>query len=105
MDEIRVVVKKPNEQAIIKCVVDDLSTWQRLVGGYIEVVPYDDYLNILVICNEEGKLEGLSPNIVYYNDILVGTIVFVSSNEEGDFVGLNDEQILYVMRTLKDKVE
>lgn len=101
MEKLNVVFKSPNEAPSIKEVVDDLSTWQGLVGGYIEVVPYgDENLNILVICNEEGKLKGLQPNIYYYSDILVGNIVFVSSNAEGDFIGLNKQQIIYVLNTL-----
>lgn len=99
MNELRVVVKEPNDVSIIKFVDDDLSTWQDLVKGYIEVVPYNYDLGIFVICNEEGKLKGFRPNIKYYDDILVGTIVFVGCNEEGEFVGLNDEQVVYVVVT------
>ena len=35
---------------------------QKIVGGYIEAIyPFDDP-EIALICNEEGKLEGLTPN-------------------------------------------
>jgi hypothetical protein len=101
MKGLRVIVKKPSKKAVIQNVVDDLLNWQEIVGGYIEVVLYDNELNILLVCNEEGKFIGLEPNIYYYEDVVVGNIIFVSSNDEGDFVGLDDEQIEYVMETLK----
>jgi hypothetical protein len=31
--------------------------------------------NLVIICNEEGKLRGLQPNVVLGRDMLVGTII------------------------------
>lgn len=37
-----------------------LPIYQKVVGGYIELVPCS--YNITVYCNEEGKIQGLPPN-------------------------------------------
>jgi hypothetical protein len=100
MNQIRIIVKEPNEQPIIKYVEDNLHVWQQLIGGYIEAVLYNDTFNIIAICNEEGKLIGLQPNIYYYNDILVGTVVFVTSDGKGNFASLSYDQINYVLSSL-----
>lgn len=45
--------------------------------------------------NEEGKLIGLKPNFMIFDgqDVAVGPIFFASSDEEGETVGLTDEQV------------
>lgn len=88
-----------------------LETLQRIVGGYIEI-PYlserfaDEGIDVVI--NEEGKIIGLEPQIVLFNkrnnrllDIVVGNCVFVSHDEEGNTIGLNQKQIDVVKEELK----
>ena len=43
-----------------------LESMQQIVGGYIEAIyPFDD--PVAIICNEEGKLNGLPLNRALYN--------------------------------------
>lgn len=88
--EIKVLVVKPftePEEMIIKNELHDL---QDIVGGYIEVVPFND---VLIVCNEEGKLFGLPYNRKFGDyDILVGNF-FICGADEEDFGSLTDEQI------------
>ena len=59
---MKVIIVKPFTQPYIKEIKNNLRSMQEVVGGYIEVIyPFDDR-NIALVCNEEGKLEGLTPN-------------------------------------------
>lgn len=91
MGFITAVVIKPMQKAEIKQISNDLETLQALVEGYIETVNLG--AGIYVVLNEEGKLEGLAPNLVIGNDILVGNVIFTASNGEGDFVDLQEHQL------------
>jgi|LGVE01.1.fsa_nt_gb hypothetical protein len=95
MGKIKVLIKEPYKKAEVKEVGDDLKNWQALVGGTIQVVAMPGVEEVDIICNDEGKLEALDGNFFLpeYEDCIVGTAVMVSYNDEGDFIGLNDEQI------------
>lgn len=64
---LRVIYCKPNEAAEVVEIYDDLEAMQDLVGGLIE--PYDPfysdsdprYENVILVCNEEGKLRQMPP--------------------------------------------
>ena len=72
--KMKVIVKRPDEEyGRIVYIENKLKTLQQIVGGYIEVVPITP--EVLAICNEEGKLLNLEPNIRHYDDILHGTII------------------------------
>lgn len=59
---MKVIIVKPFTQPYTKEIKGDLRSMQEIVGGYIEAVyPFDDE-EIALVCNEEGKLEGLIPN-------------------------------------------
>lgn len=46
---------------------DELEAMQDLVGGYIEeYMPFDE--DVAIICNEEGKFNGMKPNRAVRND-------------------------------------
>ena len=93
-----------------------LEHLQKIVGGYIEI-PFlgDTFRNngIDVIINEEGKLiDGLKAEIAIVNekqgnilDIVYGNCIFASHDDEGETVGLNDEQIQIVMEELETVIE
>lgn len=63
-----------------------LATLQNIVDGYIETVSFQGGdVNTLIICNEEGKLRGLEPNIYFRGDVLVGTVIFIGADHRGEF--------------------
>ena len=92
---MRVIIKEVGKAPVVKDIENTLDALKSLVGGYIEVVTLDD--NILLICNEEGKMQGLPPNFSMGYDVIVGTAVFVSFDGKEDFTDLNDWQIEYIM--------
>ena len=83
---MKVIVKKPNEKYGNIIEIDgELTTLQDIVGGYIEAVPLGEHI---IICNEEGKLLGLEPNIRCMFDTIVGTII-VCDREEGELTDVS----------------
>ncbi len=86
---MKIIIKKPNEKPYVTEVEDDLKIYQDIVGGYIEVVDIGN--NILLVCNEGGKLYNLPVNF-YIGDTIVGTVFFVGKDGE-DFRSLTDEEI------------
>lgn len=95
----------------VKEIENTLENLQKIVGGYIEIPflggVFKKY-NIDVIINEEGKyIEGLKPEIALIGnennilDVVYGNCIFVSHDEEGNTIGLNEEQTKIVMQELK----
>lgn len=90
---IKVVVKQPYKKAEITEVENSLESFQKIVGGHIEFVPSVFQYPIGIYCNEEGKLEGLPPNIVLpHGDFAAGTIVVISTDLYGNTIGLTESQ-------------
>lgn len=74
-DYITVMVKNPGHPWRELRVRNELSKSQTLVGWYIETVPVDE--GMLLLVNEDGKLRGMEPNFEYRKDILCGPVVAV----------------------------
>ena len=71
----------------------DLKSLQADVGGLIECVYLDDDPGTILVCNEEGKLNGMEMNRRLGDDIICGPFFLVSDDGEGDFTSLNDRQM------------
>lgn len=100
MEEIIVgLMIKPGEHPQKVVLEPGLKHLQEAVGGYIEVVyPYKDKVGI--ICNEEGKLDGLplnralrDPKTGEITDIIAGNMLIVGLTED-DFGSLTGEQLI-----------
>lgn len=100
---MKTLIYLADSKKLVEKDVDDISLdfLQSQVGGYIEIT-YIDYLEengIDVFCNEEGKLLGLlhSAYLLDNNDtiydVIAGNMVFCSHDEDGESIGLTDEQI------------
>jgi len=85
---MKAVIKRVGKNPVKKEIGDDIAAGlhdlQSIVGGLIEAVPYEDFL---LICNEEGKLQGLAPNFFHGNDLIVGDVAFIGKDGES-FVSL-----------------
>lgn len=75
---IRVIMLRPGKRATVEVIDASLSGIQKIVGGYIQAVyPFAD--PVAIVCNEEGKLDGLEMNRAlrnekgYIYDVLYGT--------------------------------
>lgn len=74
---LRAVLKQPGldpEEVMIKNELEDL---QRMVGGYIEVVPLPGTGDIIMVCNEEGKLRHMRYNFSIPGDSMYGPVLFL----------------------------
>ena len=84
-------MKTPKEVEI----PDSLKELQNAVGGYIEVLnAFDD--PVVIVCNEEGKINGLELNRGIYDDqgelaeVIAGTFLILGNGEDG-FTSLSTE--------------
>ena len=88
---LKVVYVEPGKPAYAAEIEDTLKAKQRAVGGMIELVNNGD--GTAIICNEEGKLDGLPVNrrIEEIPDVIVGNFFVVGLGEE-NFRSLTDEE-------------
>ena len=92
---MKIVVKRAGKNPEVKEIKETLENLQEIVGGYIECIDFG-FSNILLVCNEEGKLLGLPANFVFRGDVIVGDVFFCSAGRE-DFGSLTDDQIVFLM--------
>ena len=99
--KIKVLYKRVGREPEVVEIENTLQAMQSLVGGFIEVIPYDYYE---LVCNEEGKLEGLYPNVGFDYDVINGNFFIANDNyETGDFASLTDKNIDKIKEDLKDR--
>ena len=79
-ETINAVIKLPGKNPQLRTIPNTLEALQGLVGGYIETLPVAS--DLVVIVNEEGRLQGLPYNMVFAGQSLVGPIVFVGVDGE-----------------------
>lgn len=98
---MKAYMKEPNKMPVPVEITgadteEQLLTMQMLVGGYIEAHKiYENFLGeeIVIVCNEEGRLMGLPYNFkVPKYDYFVGTVLVIGAVGE-DFTDLPLEQI------------
>ena len=89
---LKVVYVEPHQPARLAEVEDTLAGLKRAVKGHFESVYLDQ--DIVAICNEEGKINGMEGNRHYGangKSILAGPF-FVAGLGEEDFISLTDDQ-------------
>lgn len=97
---MKVVICEPLQEARVAEIGSELKDLQAVVGGLIEMIcPFEEDPYICLICNEEGKINGLKPcralchsdsGKVY--DIIAGTFFICGSDDEGNFISLTDSE-------------
>ena len=97
IETMKVLVVEPEKEPYVKEISSGLSSLQKEVGGFIEAVyPFED--SVAIICNEEGKLEGLPLNRAlrdedgHVYDIIAGTFLIAGLSED-NFCSLDDAQL------------
>lgn len=100
---IRVVVAEPGKPARIADIDSSLEGMQKMVGGWIEAAYFFDE-EVCIVCNEEGKINGLPLNRAVYApgkegeqrgellDVISGTFFICSCGGE-NFGSLTNEQL------------
>lgn len=106
MKKIVGLLVKPYELPEKIEIENTLEAKQHLVGGYIECVYLPNDESVVLICNEEGKINGMKLNRDIGHDIIAGPFLILGDDyENGDFKSLTDDQILrYKMRFDKNSI-
>jgi hypothetical protein len=103
---LKVVICHPHEAAHPIEIENDLRSMQELVGGFIETVNFVLGTNhYVLVCNENGKITGLEPNVILrinnHLDVIVGSL-FVTKAKGDSFINLNAANIKEVVAFLND---
>lgn len=105
------VVTIENGVAELKQISNELEIFQGIVGGYIEIPFISEKLHdkgIDIIINEEGKLEGLEPQLVITKgneilDLICGNVIFTGNDKKGNQKSLTKEQFIYVKELINTR--
>lgn len=99
--QILAIVKEPGKAPRVEPMFENiLHALQEAVGGYIETVTLCS--DLVIICNEEGRLLGLPHNCEVVGVDFVGTIVAVGVKGE-DFASLKASLVPGVLKMLGGK--
>ena len=91
--EVRIILKRVGLKPEEKIIPNTLEAKQELVHGYIENVYLDD-IGVDLICNEEGKLDNMDPNLTLFYDYIAGDCFFIGDDfEHAGYKSLTDEEI------------
>ena len=77
---IKVLVKEPGQKFEQQEIENKLEEFQELVGGYIETVTIAT--DLVLICNEEGRIKGSEYNCEVLGREFVGTIVLAGVKKD-----------------------
>ena len=96
---MKVLIVEPKTKPRVADIEDTLEALQGIVGGLIECLyPFED--EVALLCNEEGKINGLPLNRALYDEdgqiyeIIAGNFFIVGAlADEENFTSLNQKQI------------
>lgn len=95
MKIVTIAVKEPRKPWEIRNVSDELETYQKIVGGYIECFWNKERLSFF--CNEDGKFLDLKFNFRFgVHDFIMGSVFAARVDTEGDFIDLTNDDIKFI---------
>lgn len=94
-EKLKCLLVRPNELPVEIEIEDKLEEYQKLVGGYIETTYIQNVDDVVLICNEEGKINGMNPNRDIGHDIIFGPFIVIGDDyDNAGFKSLTEKQIL-----------
>ena len=99
---IRVLTKMPGSMWRVQHMDNTLEALQKYVGGYIETVRL--FKDVVVICNEEGRLMGLPENVNLLGVQLCGPVI-VAGIWRDEFANLKEQYINNWANVIEGEVE
>ena len=100
--KLKVIFKEVGKDPVVMEIDDTLEAKQKLVGGLIEIVPYKD--DLLLVCNEEGKITNLKPNLQFDYDYIAGNCFIVGDDyENSGFKSIEESQVEDIKKDLEDR--
>lgn len=101
-NQILVVIKEPGKGPVVEPLLDNtLEAFQKAVGGFIEAVTIAT--DLVIICNEEGRLMELPHNVCIDGVNFCGTILAVGTKGD-EFSSLKASVVPSVMHMLEGDV-
>lgn len=97
---MRAIRKRPGEAPEIVDVDNTLEALQAEVGGQIESLRFA--ADATILCNEEGKMIPLEPNLAFCGDVLFGTVLVVGVKGEA-FCSLNMRNTLILCEFMRSE--
>ena len=102
--KIKVLLVEPNKLPKEITISNTLKDKQKCVNGRIEYFYMEDYKDVVFICNEESKLNGMKPNRDMKYDIIFGPFLIVGDDKNiGEDMSLKKEQIEKYMKIFDKK--
>lgn len=98
MENIKVILAEPNKRAKVIEIENTVKSFKNLVEGYLEAVIIDS--DVMIYCNEEGRLIGKPFNREVCDISFVGNIVIVGYNKHGEEISLTEAQIKKYLKLL-----
>lgn len=77
---MRVLIKDPGENWRVEDIHNTLEGFQQAVGGYIETLTPESLHGLVLIFDEEGRINGKAPNLTVEGEEIVGTVVLCGTD-------------------------
>lgn len=75
------IIKRPDERYGHKTAIStSLENLQKTVEGYVEAVALSE--DVVILCNEEGRLNGMPYNCTICGMTFFGTLIFIGTDGE-----------------------
>lgn len=101
-NQINVVIKRPGYQSFTDPLFDNtLEAFQKAVGGYIETVTLCS--DLIIVCNEEGRIRGLPYNTTIAGIDFYGTIIAVSKRRD-EFASIKMKNLPFVTKLMEGRM-
>lgn len=88
---MRILKVEPGKLPQAKLIDNTLEAMQAEVEGLIDIVPAGR--GMVLVVNDEGKLNGMQPNRWIGDDIICGPFFVAAEGENGELKSLNDAQL------------
>lgn len=93
---MKVIICRVGEEPVIEDINHSLENMQVIVNGQFDCISLADDIDLW--CNDEFLYNGSTPNrfvkTLYGGEISInGTFFLASSNEDGETIGLNNQQL------------
>lgn len=98
--KLRIIYKEPFKKLTQREIEDSTGYFKNIIKDMI----WGDYNhlwlphNIKLLHNADGKLLNLQPNIPVNHDLVLGNVIFIGSDSEGNFISLSEIQEAYIRK-------
>lgn len=97
---MKIIYKEPFKNLIEKEIEDRTGYYKNIIKDMLR--GDFDHLwlphNIKLLRNADGKLLNLHPNIPVNHDLILGNVIFIGSDIEGNFTSLSELQAAYIKK-------